>query len=56
MFGGVERFAQPSTFIAFERDGTASATQVVLADEDGHALAVEVLPLADAVRILDVEQ
>jgi type II secretion system protein H len=42
-------------FVVFERDGTASHTEIVLADEDGHLLGVEVLPLADAVRIHDVE-
>ena len=42
-------------FVDFERDGTASPTEIVLADDDGHALALEVLPLAEAVRIRDVE-
>ena len=41
-------------FVAFERDGTASPMEIVLADDDGHALALEVLPLADAVQIHDV--
>ena len=42
-------------FVVFERDGTASPTEIVLGDDDGHALALEVLPLAEAVRIYDVE-
>ena len=42
-------------FVVFERDGTANPTEIVLADDDGHALALEVLPLADTVRIHDVE-
>lgn len=50
--GSVDR---GEAFVFFERDGTASATEIVLADDDGHALALEVLPLADAVRIRDVE-
>jgi prepilin-type N-terminal cleavage/methylation domain-containing protein len=39
------------TFIRFERDGTADATTIVIAHESGAALALEVLPLADTVRI-----
>ncbi len=50
--GGV---ARGEVFVVFERDGTASATQIVLSDDDGHALSLEVLPLADAVWIHDVE-
>ena len=46
---------QGEAFIDFERDGTASPTEIVLADDDGHALALEVQPLAEAVRIHDVE-
>jgi hypothetical protein len=42
-------------FVVFERDGTASPTEIVLADGDGHALALEVQALAEAVRIHDVE-
>jgi hypothetical protein len=42
-------------FVVFERDGTASPTEIVLADEDGHALLLEVQMLAEAVRIHDVE-
>jgi type II secretory pathway pseudopilin PulG len=42
-------------FVVFERDGTASPTAIVLSDGEGHALALEVLALAEAVRIRDVE-
>jgi len=42
-------------FVVFARDGTASPTEIVLSDGDGHALALEVLALAEAVRIRDVE-
>jgi len=50
--GGIDR---GEAFVVFERDGTASPTEIVLADDDGHALALEVQPLAEAVRIHDVE-
>jgi len=50
--GNVDR---GEAFVVFERDGTASPSEIVLGDEDGHALALEVLPLAEAVRIHDVE-
>jgi prepilin-type N-terminal cleavage/methylation domain-containing protein len=43
-------------FVEFERDGTANPMEIVLSDDDGHALALEVLPLADSVRIHDVER
>ena len=43
-------------FVVFERDGTASPTEIVLADADGRAIALVVLPLAEAVRIYDVEE
>ena len=39
--------------IEFERDGTASYTEIHLEDESGRTLALEVLPLADVVRISD---
>jgi len=42
-------------FVVFERDGTASPTEIILADEDDHALALEVQPLAEAVLIKDVQ-
>ena len=50
--GSVDR---GEAFVVFERDGTASPTEIVLSDGDGHALALEVLTLAEAVRIRDVE-
>jgi len=42
-------------FVVFERDGTASPTEIVLAEGDDHALALDVQPLAEAVQIRDVE-
>ncbi len=39
--------------IEFERDGTASYTEIHLDDESGRTLVLDVLPLADAVRISD---
>jgi type II secretory pathway pseudopilin PulG len=39
--------------IEFERDGTASYTEIHLDDESGRTLVLDVLPLADAVRIND---
>ena len=39
--------------IEFERDGTASYTEIYLDDESGQTLVLDVLPLADAVRIND---
>jgi type II secretion system protein H len=42
-------------WVRFETDGTATPGEIVLADEDGNALLLEVLPLAEAVRIHDVE-
>jgi prepilin-type N-terminal cleavage/methylation domain-containing protein len=42
-------------FITLEGDGTSSYTMVVLNEPGGRELALEVLPLADAVRILDEE-
>jgi len=41
------------TFVRFERDGSADATTIVIAHESGVAVALEVLPLADTVRIHD---
>ena len=37
--------------IVFERDGTSEATEILLSDDDGHAIGIEVAPLADTVRI-----
>jgi hypothetical protein len=42
-------------FITFEGDGTSSYTVLVLNEPGGHELALEILPLADAVRIVDEE-
>jgi type II secretion system protein H len=39
--------------IEFERDGTASYIEIYLDDESGRTLVLDVLPLADAVRISD---
>jgi type II secretory pathway pseudopilin PulG len=50
--GSVDR---GEAFVVFGRDGTASPTEIVLSDGEGHALALEVQALADAVRIHDVE-
>lgn len=41
--------------IEFERDGTASYTELHLVDESGRSLVLAVLPLADAVRISDAQ-
>ena len=51
--GGEVDFGE--AFITFEGDGTSSYTMVVLNEPGGRELALEVLPLADAVRILDEE-
>jgi len=40
-------------FVTFEADGTSAYTVVVLDEPGGHRLALEILPLAEAVRILD---
>jgi type II secretion system protein H len=42
--------------IEFAPDGTAEYGTVVLDDESGRSLAVEVLPLAEAVRVGDAER
>jgi hypothetical protein len=42
-------------FIIFEGDGTSSYTMLVLNEPGGHELALEILPMADAVRIIDEE-
>jgi prepilin-type N-terminal cleavage/methylation domain-containing protein len=39
------------TFIHFERDGSADATTIVLEHESGLSVTLEVLPLADTVRV-----
>ena len=59
LFRGVETpegiVDRGEAFVVFERDGTASPTEIVLGDDDGHAIALEVFPLAEAVRIHDVD-
>jgi prepilin-type N-terminal cleavage/methylation domain-containing protein len=40
-------------FVHFERDGTASPAKIVLDDSEGRQLSLEILTLADSVRILD---
>ncbi len=40
-------------FVGFEGDGSSSYTFIVLSEPGGRELALEILPLADAVRILD---
>ncbi len=51
--GGEVDFGE--AFITFEGDGTSSYTILVLNEPGGDELALEILPLADAVRILDEE-
>jgi prepilin-type N-terminal cleavage/methylation domain-containing protein len=51
--GGVD---EGETFVDFERDGTANHTEIILANDDERALALEILPLAEAIRIRDVEE
>jgi type II secretory pathway pseudopilin PulG len=43
------------SFIAFDRDGTASYTEIFIDDASGRQIALDVMPLADAVRIRDAE-
>jgi len=42
-------------YVYFERDGTSSFTTIVLAGNEGRELSIEILPLADTVRIIDEE-
>ena len=51
--GGEVDFGE--AFITFEGDGTSSYTVLTLDEPGGRELALEILPLADAVRILDEE-
>jgi hypothetical protein len=37
--------------IAFERDGTSEPARILLSDEDGDSLAIEIDAFADTVRI-----
>jgi len=43
---------QGESFIGFERDGSADPTLVVLEHEAGHAVELEILPLASSVRVV----
>ncbi|MGE4606318.1 MAG: prepilin-type N-terminal cleavage/methylation domain-containing protein [Myxococcota bacterium] len=38
--------------VRFERDGSSSFSEIVLADSGGHEAHLEILPLADSVRIV----
>ena len=59
VFGGLETdegvIRRGEASIAFARDGTTSWTLIQLDDDGGRSLVIEVLPLADAVRIGDVQ-
>ncbi len=48
--GWIER---GESWVGFERDGTATPTAIVIDDDSGRSIALDVLPLADAVRIRD---
>lgn len=41
--------------IAFERDGTSEPARILLSDEDGHSLAIDIPAFADTVRITHEE-
>jgi prepilin-type N-terminal cleavage/methylation domain-containing protein len=41
--------------VVFERDGSAAWTEIVLAEEGGQRLGIAVLPLDDAVRVIELE-
>lgn len=51
--GWVER---GQAVVEFETDGTADWTLVALDDDAGHGLEIEVLPLAEAVRVRDAQE
>ena len=51
--GGETDFGE--AHITFEGDGTSSYTLLVLDEPGGHELALQILPLAEMVRILDEE-
>lgn len=40
-------------YVRFESDGSASYATIVLNEPDGHEVSLEILPLADTVRIRD---
>jgi type II secretion system protein H len=58
-FQGVETpegwIKQGQAFIEFDRDGSTTWTSIVLGNQDGDTLELELLPLADVVRIRDAE-
>ena len=56
----VERLETPlgtvsagEAWVQFERDGSAQYTEIYIEDKEGHALALDVHPLDDRVRIRD---
>lgn len=56
-FSGLETadgwIARGESWVEFDRDGTTTYTEVVLDDGEGRTLVLEILPLADAVRVRD---
>ncbi len=58
-FAGIEAeegwVSRGDAFVDFARDGTASYTVIVLEGSDGQALELQILPLAEIVRVNDVE-
>jgi prepilin-type N-terminal cleavage/methylation domain-containing protein len=44
---------QGEVAVTFERDGTASYTEISIEDETGRTVVLDVMPLADAVRVRD---
>jgi len=42
--------------VEFSTDGTAPYTEILLDDDSGRRLAIEVLPLAESVRVIDAER
>jgi prepilin-type N-terminal cleavage/methylation domain-containing protein len=52
---GTSAVDRGQAYLAFERDGSADHAWLHLDDEAGHALAIEVLPLVDAARIVDAQ-
>ena len=59
LFRGVEtptgRVEEGSTAIEFSPDGTTEQAAVILDDDSGRALVIDVLPLAEAVRVRNAE-
>ncbi len=57
VFAGIETpegwIDQGRVFVSFARDGTASYTALYLDDESGRSVVLDVLPLADTVRVSD---